>query len=57
MGGEHGRWLEAVFNPVWVYLGVGERPSGFALAGGALLLGTVVWYNHKAPASVAADAR
>ena len=47
--------LEAVFNPVWVYLGVGERPSGYALVGGALLLGTVVWFNLKAPPSVAED--
>jgi len=39
--------LEAVFNPVWVYFGVGERPSGFALMGGAILLGTVIWYNLK----------
>jgi len=42
--------LEAVFNPVWVFLGLGERPSGYALLGGAVVLGTVVWYNlAKAP--------
>ena len=39
--------LEAVFNPVWVFLGIGERPSGFALLGGALVLGVVGWYNLK----------
>ena len=39
--------LEAVFNPVWVFLGVGERPSGYALMGGAVVLGVVAWYNIK----------
>jgi drug/metabolite transporter (DMT)-like permease len=39
--------LEAVFNPVWVFLGIGERPSGFALLGGAVVLGVVGWYNVK----------
>ena len=39
--------LEAVFNPVWVFLGLGERPSGYALMGGAVVLGVVAWYNLK----------
>ena len=39
--------LEAVFNPVWVFLGTGERPSGYALAGGAVILGVIAWYNLK----------
>lgn len=37
--------LEAVLNPVWVFLGVGERPSSWALAGGGLVLGVIVWYG------------
>jgi drug/metabolite transporter (DMT)-like permease len=37
--------LEAVLNPVWVFLGVGERPSAWALLGGGLILGTIVWYT------------
>ena len=42
--------LEAVFNPVWVFLGVGERPSGYALLGGLVILGVILWYNlRKAP--------
>ena len=42
--------LEAVFNPVWVFLGVGERPSGYALLGGLVILGVIGWYNlRKAP--------
>jgi len=42
--------LEAVFNPVWVYLGIGERPSSYALLGGVVILGIILWYNlRKAP--------
>ncbi len=37
--------LEAVLNPVWVFLGVGERPSAWALLGGLLILGTIGWYS------------
>lgn len=29
---------EPVLNPVWVFLGLGERPGGFAMAGGAVIL-------------------
>ena len=39
--------LEAVFNPIWVFLGMGERPSAYALLGGAVILGVVIWYNRK----------
>ena len=37
--------LEAVLNPVWVFLGVGERPAPWALGGGLLILGTIAWYS------------
>ena len=37
--------LEAVLNPVWVFLGMGERPSAWALLGGLLILGTIGWYT------------
>ena len=37
--------LEAVLNPIWVFLGLGERPSPWALLGGAVVLGVVVWYG------------
>lgn len=33
--------LEPTFNPVWAFLGVGERPSAWALAGGAIVLSAV----------------
>ncbi|GAB6036739.1 DMT family transporter [Fundidesulfovibrio butyratiphilus] len=31
--------VEPVFNPIWVYLVLGERPSAGAMAGGAIVLG------------------
>jgi drug/metabolite transporter (DMT)-like permease len=37
--------LEAVFNPIWVFLGIGERPSAWALLGGTLILGVIAWYG------------
>lgn len=42
--------LEAVLNPVWVFLGLGERPSAWALAGGVTILATIVWYSLPASA-------
>ncbi len=33
--------LEPILNPIWVMLVIGERPSGLALAGGALVIGAV----------------
>ena len=39
--------LEAVFNPVWVFLGIGERPSPFGLAGAVVVLGVILWYNLR----------
>ncbi len=36
--------LEPIFNPVWVFIGVGEVPSVFAIAGGLLVVLVVtVW--------------
>lgn len=37
--------LEAVLNPIWVFLGLGERPSPWAMLGGAVVLGVVLWYG------------
>jgi drug/metabolite transporter (DMT)-like permease len=33
--------IEPVFNPVWVFLLLGESPTGWTLAGGALILVSV----------------
>lgn len=42
--------IEPIFTPVWVALAYGERLSGFALAGAALVLCSVAWYNlRRAP--------
>jgi drug/metabolite transporter, DME family len=31
-------FVEPILNPVWVWLGYGERPSNFAILGGAMIL-------------------
>lgn len=41
--------LEAVLNPIWVFLGIGERPGPWALAGGAVVLAVVAWVGLSAP--------
>ncbi len=33
--------LEPMFNPLWAFLGLGERPSGWAAVGGAIVLAAV----------------
>ena len=38
--------LECLFNPLWVYIGVGERPSDWTFAGGSAVL--VVLMVHEA---------
>ena len=35
-------FIEPVSNPVWVYLFIGERPSGWAIVGGAIIITAVV---------------
>jgi drug/metabolite transporter (DMT)-like permease len=37
--------LEAVLNPVWVFLGIGERPSIWALVGGGVVIAVIAWYG------------
>lgn len=37
--------LEAIFNPIWVFLGVGEKPSAFAVAGGVIILSAILFHN------------
>lgn len=41
--------LEAVLNPVWVFLGTGERPSVSALAGAAVVVAVLAWYTLTHP--------
>lgn len=35
-------YIEPVLNPVWVFLFLGERPSGWALVGGAIIISAVI---------------
>lgn len=37
--------LEPVANPIWVLLFLGERPSLFAIAGGAVVLTAIAWHT------------
>jgi drug/metabolite transporter (DMT)-like permease len=46
--------IEPVLNPVWVLIFVGERPSGWGLAGGVIVLGAV---TARAVASILARRR
>ena len=34
-------YVEPVLNPVWVFLFIGERPSGWAMVGGAIIIASV----------------
>lgn len=47
--------LEPLLNPIWVFLFDGEAPGVFALAGGAVVIGTVtLWciFGQRAPEAV-----
>jgi DME family drug/metabolite transporter len=35
-------YIEPVLNPVWVFLFIGERPSNWALVGGAIIVSSVI---------------
>lgn len=35
-------YIEPVLNPVWVFLFLGERPSGWAILGGAIIISSVI---------------
>ena len=35
-------YIEPVLNPIWVFLFIGERPSGWAIIGGAIIIASVV---------------
>ena len=40
--------LEPVSNPIWVFLFLGERPSGFAIAGAIIVLAAIAWHTLAA---------
>lgn len=35
-------YVEPVLNPIWVFLFIGERPSGWAMIGGAIIIASVI---------------
>jgi drug/metabolite transporter (DMT)-like permease len=39
--------LEPALNPVWTWLVHGERPSAWALSGGALILGATLFHTWR----------
>jgi drug/metabolite transporter (DMT)-like permease len=45
-------YIEPVLNPLWVFIFLGERPSGWALVGGSIIIAAVashtVWAARKA---------
>ncbi len=40
-------YIEPVLNPVWVFLFLGERPSRYALLGGAIIIATVAAHTLR----------
>ncbi len=47
--------LEPLLNPLWVLLGTGERPTAWALTGGAIVLGAVLLRSIGSPPADAAN--
>ncbi|MDZ4712823.1 MAG: DMT family transporter [bacterium] len=37
--------LEAILNPIWVFIGVGEVPTVYAIIGSLIILLAIVWRN------------
>ncbi len=40
-------FIEPLLNPIWVFLIVGEKPSGWAILGGIIILGAVVFHTLR----------
>src|SRR5262245_42660866 len=40
-------YIEPVLNPIWVFLFIGERPSGWAIVGGAIIILSVILHMLK----------
>ncbi|MEO8514040.1 MAG: DMT family transporter [Ignavibacteria bacterium] len=39
--------LEAIFNPIWVFIGIGEAPSVYSIIGGLIIFGAIIWRNFS----------
>lgn len=44
--------IEPVLNPIWVFIGVGEQPTYWAIVGGAIILGVVAIRAITSPQSI-----
>lgn len=42
-------YVEPVLNPIWVFLFIGERPSGWAVLGGSIIIVAVVCHTLSEP--------
>ncbi len=40
-------FVEPLLNPIWVFLFVGERPSGWAILGGAIIISAVIGHTIR----------
>jgi drug/metabolite transporter (DMT)-like permease len=40
-------FIEPLLNPVWVFLVLGEKPSNWAILGGAIIIGAVIFHTIK----------
>ena len=40
-------FIEPMLNPVWVFLVLGEKPSNWAILGGAIIIGAVIFHTIK----------
>jgi DME family drug/metabolite transporter len=53
-------YIEPVLNPLWVFIFLGERPSGWALIGGSIIIAAVashtIWGARKARLKAVRDA-
>src|SRR5713226_8885274 len=50
-------YVEPVLNPVWVFLFIGERPSGWAIIGGAIIIASVMAHTLVSAKEKSAQAR
>jgi drug/metabolite transporter (DMT)-like permease len=46
--------LEPIFNPIWVFLGLGERPTAYAIAGAMIVLAAIGFRTLAAGAPASA---
>jgi DME family drug/metabolite transporter len=35
--------MEAILNPIWVFIGIGEKPGVFSIIGGMVILAAILW--------------